>query len=512
MGKRPRVIVIGVDGGTFDLILPWVSEGKLPNFDKLIRNGAWGRLESTNPPITPCAWTSFKTGVNPGKHGICEFYYLDEDRELQVDFNRFRGYPSIWRILSESGLRCCIYNVPFTFPPEKVNGILISGILSPSTNSNFTYPSDFKSELLSAIPDYKIFTEARYSERESDVNAYYENLLELIDVQFRTSSYLLDRERWDLFMMVFNETDFVQHWFWKYLDPEHPDYTEEGREKHGDKAFEIYRRIDGHIGQMMDLVDDDTLFLIMSDHGAGPFIKRMYINNWLRREGYLYLKRTPGVLMKRLAYWLGVHPQSAINIAFRAGLARFNQRVSFGKKKAIFSKLGYTFDDVDWKRTRAFSFGSYGPIYLNSVDSHRDGIVGAEEVPRLREEIVSKLKKIVDPERHIKLVDRVWDREELYHGPFAKSMPDIIYSMDNFSYTSSSMFAMPSNDIFSRPLTRKSGDHRLDGIFLAYGGGVKSGYSMEDPGIMDVAPTILDFLGVEIPEEMDGKPLIEIFK
>ncbi len=501
-----------MDGATFDLISPWVSEGKLPNFGRLMREGAWGRLQSTNPPLTPCAWTSFKTGVNPGKHGVYEFYYLDENRDLQVNFNRFRGYKSIWRILSESGLRCCVYNVPFTYPPEKVNGLLISGLLTPSTSSNFTYPSDFKGELLRAIPDYRVFPVARYSEKEADATDMLEDLFQLIDIRFKTARFLQEREDWDFFMMVFNETDYVQHWFWKYMDPDHPEFTEEGRRKYGDAIFEIYSRIDGHLARFFETIGDETLFLVMSDHGAGPYIKRIYINNWLKKEGYLNLKRTPKVLLKMFLYRVGLHPQAAINLVYRLGLARLNQKVSFGKKKAFFSKIGYTFEDVDWKRTRAFSFGCYGPIYLNSIENSRDGIVGEEDVPGLRKEIMGKLREIEDPERDIKLVDNIWLREELYHGPNSGSLPDIIYSLDNFSYTSSSLFAIPSNDIFANPLTRKSGDHRMEGVFVAFGTQVKQGFVVEDISIMDIAPTILDFLDIEIPEDMDGITCDRIFR
>ena len=501
-----------MDGATFDVISPWVSGGKLPNFGRLMKEGTWGRLQSTNPPLTPCAWTSFKTGVNPGKHGVYEFYYLDENRDLQVNFNRFRGYKSIWRILSENGLRCCVYNVPFTYPPEKVNGVLISGLLTPSTRSNFTYPSDFKRELLHAIPDYRIFPETRYSEREADARDALKDLFQLIDIRYRTARFLLEHEGWDFFMMVFNETDYAQHWFWKYMDPNHPGHSEEGRRKYGDAIFEVYKRIDGHLGRFLELIDDETLFLVMSDHGAGPYIKRIYVNNWLRKQGYLYLKRTPKVLLKRFLYRLGLHPQAVINLVYKLGLARLNQRVSFGRKKALFSRLGYTFEDVDWKRTRAFSFGCYGPIYLNSAENHPDGIVGKDSVPRLREEITAKLGEIIDPERGVKLVDNIWRREELYHGPSTSHLPDIVYSLDNFSYTSSSLFAIPSNDIFARPLTRKSGDHRMDGVFIAYGKQVRSNFEVKEPNIMDVAPTILRFLNIEVPEDMDGAACDKIFR
>jgi predicted AlkP superfamily phosphohydrolase/phosphomutase len=504
--------VIGVDGATFDLVEPWVSQGKLPHFRHLMESGAWGRLQSTIPPLTPCAWTSFKTGVNPGKHGVYEFYFLDENRDLQVNFHRNRGYDSIWRILSNHGLRSCVYNVPFTFPPEEVHGILISGLLTPSTAANFTYPSEFKKELLRNIPDYRIFPATRYSEREDDIEAFYRDLLELIEVRFRTARYLLERERWDFFMMVFNETDYVQHWFWKYIDPAHPDYTEELNRKFGDRIYQIYARIDDHLGRFLEFGNSGTLFLVMSDHGAGLFRKRIYINNWLKAQGYLKLKSTPKVLLKRLFYRIGIHPQTAINMAYRLGLARLNQKVSFGQKKAIFSKIGYTFEDVDWRRTKAFSFGCYGPIYINSSGNRLDGIVPEEEVPALREEIVARLKEIVDPERGVKLVDRIWEREELYHGPSTRFLPDVAYSLDDFSYTSSSLFAMPSNDIFSAPLTRKSGDHRLHGILLAGGNRVRSGLELDRANIMDLAPTILRYLGLEIPEEMDGQALDGIFR
>jgi len=512
LSKKPKIIVIGVDGGTFDLISPWAFEGRLPNFQRLMAEGSWGRLQSTNPPLTPCAWTSFKTGVNPGKHGVYDFYSLDENRELQVNYSRDRGFPSIWQIISNLGLRSCVYNVPFTFPPEKVNGILISGLLTPSVRSNFTYPPDFKKDLLGAIPDYRIFPESRYSERESDIRAFYDDLIELIDIRYRTARFLLEREPWDFFMMVFNETDFVQHWYWKYIDPDHPDFSEEGRARHGGKIFEVYRRIDEHLGRFLEFAGDETLFLVISDHGAGRFIKRMYVNNWLRRERYLHLKRTPKVIFKRLLYWMGLHPQAAVNLAFKLGIASYSSKISYQQRKVFLSRLGFTFDDVDWKRTNAFSYGCYGPIFLNSMENSHLGIVPDDEVKTLRQEIAAKLMEIVDPERSgVKLVDRVWTREELYSGPLARLLPDLIYSLDNFSYTSSTLFAIPSNDIFSKPLTRKSGDHRIDGVFIAYGKGVKRGYTLDKPNILDVAPTILEYFGIEVPQEMDGTPLREIY-
>jgi predicted AlkP superfamily phosphohydrolase/phosphomutase len=477
-----------------------------------MKNGSWGRLQSTIPPVTPCAWTSFKTGVNPGKHGVFDFFSLDEDRNWQINFSRFRGYKSIWKILSEQGLRCCVYNVPFTYPPEEVNGILISGLLTPSLRANFTSPAGFKNELLGAIPDFKIFSDARYSEKESDVQAYIDDLFRLIDIRFRTATYLLDRESWDFFMMVFSETDSVQHWFWKYIDPSHPDYSEEGAEKFGNKIFEIYRDIDERIGHFLKYVDDDTLFLIISDHGAGPFIKRIYVNNWLKEKKYLYLKRTPRVSLKRLSYKLGFHPQGLVNLVFKLGLARLDTKIPLARKQSLFSKLGFNFDDIDWKRTVAYSFGSYGQIYINSVENHKDGIVDGEEVSRLREEIVMKLRDLVDPVRGINVLDRVWFRDEIYHGPHMNLLPDITLSLDNFSYASSTNFAMPSNDIFSDPLTRKSGDHRVDGVFMAYGRQVVPGIEVKEPSIMDVAPTILDFLDIEVPDSMDGTPLNGIFR
>ncbi len=509
MNKSPKVIVIGLDGATFDLVEPWVGEGRLPTFKRLMDEGVKARLESTVPPLTPCAWTSFRTGVNPGKHGVYDFYWKDDDHEVKVSTLRARDVTSLWRVLSDRGLRCCVFNVPFTYPPERVNGILISGFLSPSLETNFTYPPEFKKVLLEEIGDYRISETAKFSEKEEDQDAFLEDILDLIDIRKRTVEFLRKREDWNFFMTVFDATDHIQHWYWKYMDPSHPDY--EAGTKFGDKIFEVYRRMDGILAEVIDSMDKDTVLIVMSDHGAGPYRKRIYLNNWLRREGYLHLKRTPRTLFKRLMYALHINPKRMIDLAFKYGLAKLNVRVSFRGKKAIFSGVGYSFHDIDWKRTRAYSFGYYGPIYINSTASSRDGIVEEKDYGPLREEIIAKLKELEDPERGVRIVDRVWRREEIYSGLFVKSLPDICYSADDFSYTSSSFFALPSDEIFSEPLTRKSGEHRLDGVLLVYGSGIKKGEVLEGARIIDLAPTILRIFRIEPLENMDGVVLGKIF-
>jgi predicted AlkP superfamily phosphohydrolase/phosphomutase len=509
MNSSPKVIVIGLDGATLDLVEPWVEEGRLPTFKKLIEEGVKARLESTVPPLTPCAWTSFKTGVNPGKHGVYDFYWKSDDHEVKVSTFRARNVTSLWRILSDHGLKCCVFNVPFTYPPEKVNGILISGFLSPSLESNFTYPPEFKKVLLKEVRDYQISETAKFSEKEEDQDAFLKDIFDLIDIRKRTVDLLRKQNNWDFFMVVFGATDHIQHWYWKYMDPSHPEY--EPGSKFSEKIFEVYQEMDKILAAVMDSMDKDTVLVVMSDHGAGLYRKRIYLNNWLRREGYLHLKRTPKTLFKRFLYALHINPKRMIDLAFKFGLAKLNVRVSFKKKKAIFSGVGYSFHDIDWKRTRAFSFGYYGPIFINSKTNNRDGIVEEKDYEALREEIISKLRELEDPERGVKIVDKIWRREEIYSGPLSDSFPDICYSADDFSYTSSSFFALPSDEIFSNPLTRKSGEHRLDGLLLMYGDGIKRGEEFEGARIIDLAPTILKIFGIEASDNMDGVVLGKIF-
>ncbi|MBW2173068.1 MAG: alkaline phosphatase family protein, partial [Deltaproteobacteria bacterium] len=265
-----RVYVLGLDGATFDLIAPWVSRGELPNMKRLMDEGSHGSLMSALPAHSAPSWSSFITGKNPGKHGIFDF---------------------IWAIASRYDKKVAVVNVPMTFPPEKVNGIMISGMDAPGIDSNFTYPTALSGEIKRIIGDYSLEAGLWSYINKGEINLAIEKQHETIDKRFEVTKYLMNNYPWDLFVSVFTATDRVQHAFWKYMDPGHPLYRPEEAKKYGDAILNVYRKMDHIVGYLLDHLSEDTVLFIMSDHGAGLCSnKTLYLNNWLCKEGLLEYK------------------------------------------------------------------------------------------------------------------------------------------------------------------------------------------------------------------------------
>lgn len=508
-----KVVIVGLDGATFDLIEPWVEQERLPTFKKLMEGGAWGRLKTTVPPLTPCAWSSFMTGKNPGKHGQFSFYKLNESYGLDINWGEYRTEETIWGILSREGKRCCVINVPLTYPPHKVNGYMVSGFTTPSLDSNFTYPGKLKRELLKAIPEFRISEDSRYSERRQDKKRFAQDIAELAETQEKVACYLIEKEDWDFFMITFMAPDHIQHFYWKYMDKSHPDY--EPDEEFKDKILEIYIQIDSILNRLIQRLSQDTILVLMSDHGFGTFIKDVNVNQWLKDKGYLKLRRSPATELKGLLRFLSITPESVIKIALKMGMGRLaalGQSGAAGLPKRILDSIGYTWKDMDWNRTKAYSFGFYGEIFINLKGRDPQGSVGPDEYAELREEIIADLRMIKVPDSGERLVDEVWTKEELYWGKKTDLFPDISFRMRDYSYAPSGMLAFPSGKIFSPPKTLKSGEHRGHGIFLAYGKDVKKGYKVDNADIIDLAPTILELMGMDIPPDMDGKVLREVLQ
>lgn len=296
MQDKKKLLIIGLGGATFDLIDPWIKEGKLPTLAKISKLGIKRTLRTTIPPLTPCAWSSFAAGKNPGKHGIYDFYFINKDLELDVNTCDKRPGKDFWEILSEHGKKVIVFNVPMTFPPRKVNGIIISGFTTPDLQSNLTYPEGFKNELLRNFPDYQISEKAKFSENYSDQKLFLNEIKKLTDIQAKVSRWLMKSFDWDVFIVVFNDTDHAQHWYWKYFDKEHPLY--ENNKKFKNAIYEVYNQADRIISDLYyKAAPKNTSLMIISDHGAGQYLKNVYLNNWLYKKGYLKFKNTPGVLL-----------------------------------------------------------------------------------------------------------------------------------------------------------------------------------------------------------------------
>ncbi len=446
-----KIAVVGLDGATFDLIEPWVAQGKLPTFKKLMEGGAWGRMKTTEPPFTPCAWSSFMTGKNPGKHGQFSFYKLNETWGLDIDWSEYRSEDNIWQIISREGKRCCIINVPLTYPPHKLNGYMVSGFTTPSIKSSFTYPQALKQDLLENIPEFRIAENSRYTDRKEDKRRFARDIVELTEIHEKVASYLIEKEAWDFFMITFMATDHIQHWYWKYMDESHPDY--EFDKEFQDKILEIYTQIDGVLDRLIQGLSEDTTLFLMSDHGAGKYVGDVDINQWLKEKNYLRLRRSPAVLLKGLLYALGITQTRLIDVMLKIGFGRLSKpspSQTAGLVRKILDVIGYTWSDVNWRRTKAYSFGYYGSIFINLKGRGKYGSVEPEEYEELRDEIIGHLKLLEVPSTGTKLVNDIWKREELYWGPKADKFPDISFCMSNYSYATASMLAFPSGKVLQR--------------------------------------------------------------
>jgi predicted AlkP superfamily phosphohydrolase/phosphomutase len=505
MGEN-RVFVIGLDGATLDLIRPWAEEGKLPNLAEIMATGAFGKLHSTIHPLTAPAWTSFMTGKNPGKHGIFDFISLFPN-SYNIKYNNAlsRRSPSLWKLLSGSGKKVICVNVPFTFPPEEVNGILISGLDTPSTKNVFTYPPSLGDEIKRRFGEYIIMAPYKHGR-----SGYVKEIFRMIENRVATVDYLMESEPWDFFMVVFNATDVVQHTFWKYMDPSHPQYIEEEAAKYGDVILRVYQKMDKVVGQLLERVEKEATLVIMSDHGAGPLRKVVYLNKWLEEQNLLGSVRNEGSTL-------------TCGVLGRALLGRCKKNLPRGTKniiKKFFPKARDKVDSylvtshIDWSRTKAFSFGVHGNIFINLAGRQPKGTVRpGKDYEALRTEIIARLSRLSDPETGEVVVQRVYRREELYHGACVDLAPDLLVEWKDYAYTAQQDYGegitsvFQTRDKFEFSEKEHNGSHRLDGVFMMCGGPAKAGIELEGCEIIDLAPTILYLMGEQVPEDMDGKVL-----
>ena len=300
--NNKKIFVFGIDGATFDIINPMIAEGKLPNLARMMQTGSHGDLTSTIPPNSSVAWTSFATGKNSGKHGI---YYFREKKvgsyERPLISSRSIKSKTVWKILSEQGKKVGVINVPVTYPPDGVNGYLISGLLAPDRNSVFTYPPGLHLELLEELGDYPLDNEAEIMHRLSgDELAAFQHLIYSTKKVMEATFYLMRKFEWNFFITVPTIVDRVQHIAWKYMLPEFREKNAALCQKFENTIEVSYRIVDEQLGRLRASLDSNTILIVMSDHGFGPISYKFYINRWLQKLGLLKLKRSAEIRYRLL--------------------------------------------------------------------------------------------------------------------------------------------------------------------------------------------------------------------
>ncbi len=510
MPRRPKVLVIGLDGVPFSLIRDWAASGDMPHFARLLAEGTSGPLRSTMPPTSGPSWTSFVTGKNPGKTGIYDFLYRRPGSYVFPPVNAsMRSGRSLWALAGEAGLRTCAINLPISYPVEPVNGALVSGWMTPYFAKDYTWPPELGAEIEEAVGDYRIYPSETFAPSRSA--AFFDACDELLDLLTRTSRYLLDREDWDLFMTVYFDTDRVLHQLWHHIDAEHP-WRASDPTDHSAPIRRYFHRLDADVGRLIEQAGDDARVLIMSDHGMGRASRFIVLNNLLMELGYLRLDRKPSTRAKDLAFRSGFTLRNVHRIVDRLGLAKHAEYKNVYSFDGLLKRFFLSFLNVDWGRTQAYSFGRhYGSVFLNVRGREPEGsIEPGEEYERVREEITEAVLGWVDPRLGRPLVGKVLRREDVYRGERVEEAPDLILLPEDPADIFYGLSDFGSNRIWDETY-RYSGMHREEGLLCLAGKGVRRGEAPADASIPDLAPTILWMLGVPVPEDMDGRVLSEAF-
>lgn len=512
MNNTPRAIIIGLDGATFELLEPLMISGHLPNLAAIRNQASWGVLTSTNPPTTPPAWTTCTTGVNPGRHGIFDFSVSPlKNPSRPLISSKDVMTPRLWGFVEQSGGRSIVVNVPITYPPEKLEGCMISGMMTPGYNSPFTHPADLKDRIKAVCGNYIPNVDIpRYdTATETDCLRFFEALSESLERRFEAVRYLMDSEEWTFFMVVFVMLDRIQHLFAKYLFPGSDLFDSERARRLRPHMMNLIRRLDDLTGALIEkLTPEDTLF-ILSDHGFGTTEAFFNANTWLIDHGLLSVNRGP-YRRKRIFHMMqhiGDHP--VIRKTLPSGLQSWIRGNIRSKRSSFTSPKSDLASVVDWRSTRVFfsSIPCQG-FYVNvKTPDNPGGNVEPEDVRTITDFLKEKLMTLRHPVSGKPVTDEVWFREDLYQGTETHYAPHVMFRMKNYSILGRQHLGASGwfTDLSDQPV----GFHRSDGILIVKGPGIHPGRITAE--MADITPNVLYSMGIPIPQDLDGKVIPEVF-
>jgi predicted AlkP superfamily phosphohydrolase/phosphomutase len=457
----PKVAVIGLDCADPRLVFDrWRDD--LPTLAGLIDRGLWGPLRSVDPPITVPAWTCMLTSRDPGELGIYGFrnrvdYSYDA---LSTADSTAVTIDRVWEHAGRAGQRVVLVGVPQTSPPFPVSGALVSCFLTPDTRTHpYTYPDDLRHEIEQLVGKYQVDVQ---NFRSDDRDRILAEIFEMTEQHFAVARHLLETRECDFFMMVEIGVDRIHHAFWRYVDPTHPRYEPDHR--YGDVVRSYYQYLDDEIGELLERFDDDTLVMVVSDHGAQAMRGALCVNEWLLQEGYLALKETPT------------------------------------------ARTPFSPDNVDWPRTRVWGEGGYySRIFVNVRGREPVGVVAPEEYEALRDELIERLEALPAPDGTA-LGTRVYRPEELWKERRGYP-PDLIAYFGDLTWRSNGSIGGGTLYSFDNDTGPDDANHARDGMCIMAGPGILVG-RRDDLSLLDVAPTIMHALRLGRVEKMQGRSLI----
>ncbi len=496
----PPLLVVGLDGGTFDLIDPWLRAGELPAIADLLAGGARARLRSTHPPLTPVAWSSMLTGCNPGKHGAFAFMRIARDYAPRFLNGGSVALPTIFEHLSARGIRVGMLNIPWTWPPASVNGFCLSGLDAPAFGPDIAYPRGLFEELNRRFDGY--FDKSLVPGPDGYPLKRLEERIEKVGAMAR---YLARTRPVDVLALCFVSTDQVQHWFFRTRNA----VGRDGRTV-DDLLLHTWRLVDRQIGMLVDEVaGPDTTVMLVSDHGAGPTEGGINLGHWLAEQGWLQPRR-PGPV-RRITRSLLRAGATLLPAALRR---RLRGRLANTRRRMISQMLT---GGIDWERTAAFCWSDYGSISLNHAGRFDSGMVTEANRADIADEIAERLLALEDPETGQRVMSAPLRAREIYHGPFSHEAPDLLAVPLDYrheiltDFTLSGPLAEDRRGAVFAPAVRE-GTHRLHGMLALSGPKIRGGFTASGARIEDIAPTLLHLMDVPVPSYMDGRVLSEMLR
>lgn len=461
---RQKVMVIGLDCAPPEHVFDEYSDD-IPNLTKLRDNGVWGPLESIVPPITVPAWMCMMTSKDPGTLGIYGFRNRKDHTYEGLAFATSWAIkePTVWDILSEAGKDCIVMSVPPSYPPKPLKGVQVGCFLTPSDEADYTYPKELKEELKSNAGEY-VFDIRNF--RTDNTQYILDEAYRMTDARFRNADYLLRNKPWDFFVMVEMGPDRLNHGIWSYIDPNHPRHEPDNPYK--ESLRDYYRHLDGKIGELLDkYADDDTVVLVVSDHGAKAMVGGVCFNEWLRNEGYLEFE--------------GDMPSEITPI----------------NKMAI-----------DWGKTKAWGDGGYyGRLFLNVEGREPNGVIPEGKYEQVREELIDKIEAMVDHEGN-RLGNKALKPEDTYTTQNGVP-PDLIVIFGELRWRSVGSLGHGSIYTFENDTGPDEANHAEYGIFILNNAPGQQGGRREGLHLWDVHSTILDLFGLESAQGALGKSALK---
>ena len=457
-----RVLCFGLDGADYDLVDTLLAQGKLPTLARLTREGAFGPLRSTIPPLSPVAWSTFLTGLNPGGHGIFGFSANPHRSASRLESGANRAGIPLWRFLGAAGIRSAFITIPLTYPPEPFSGVLVTGWGGPQRPE--IRPVEAGERIFAAHP--RLVTAQSPTGWWKDLDLFTRKLIDHVDQIADVCLLAMELEP-DLGLLCvdFMSSDIAGHLTWHRLDTSHPAHDEPG-----DELVRVYEAVDRACGELIDqarwLYGEEPTVVMLSDHGMRPTHWLFRTNRWLEEAGYLCFQ--------------GVSSSE-----------RARPRGDDDPPRA----------EIDFEATRAYSVGYGGQLYLTDQARHDEALVA---------ELEAALAEVRHPDTGHHLFD-VKRRGELYHGPFVDRAPDLfLLSRDERVYADSSRQLWPDalerlTRLVVQGTTNYSGQHALTGIVAAGGPGIRAGSIPEGTEIGSVPATLLALLGVSA--QLEAPPI-----